>query len=44
MKQIEDIEERVKSLAEVLGYPVDGSDSEEKERREALGGFVLFHQ
>ena len=43
-KQIEDIEERVQSLAEVLAYPVDGQDDEEKVRREALRKFVRLHQ
>ena len=43
-KQIEDIEERVQSLAEVLAYPVDGLDGEEKARREVLRGFVHFRK
>ena len=43
-KQIEDIEERIQTLAEVLTYPVDGLDSEERARREALRKFVCFRQ
>jgi len=41
-EQMREIEERIQSLAEVLGSPVDGRDSEEKARRGALRELVLL--
>lgn len=40
--QIREVEERVQSLDEILTNPVDGQDSHEKARREALRRFVPF--